>query len=528
MKNLTFLFAWLAGIISFSSCATDVEETTGTILGFVSDYAHPNTPLAGASVTINGKGLSKTTGSDGRYEFIDIEPGTYTLEGSADGYQTTTKQVTVYVRQTANCDIQLSKASSQVTVSPLTLAFGTDIDQLNFSITNQNSSAIQYSITGYPSCLSVSPASATVAAKGTQTVTVRVNRDQVDKEISTSLLVNVGNDSFAVSITIGYNAAQAKLSVSETLLDFGQQYSELQFSLKNTGTSGDIAWSIDDPSVACLSVSPDKGTLAMGKETKVTVRLDRTKMEADIQTFLTINAAGGSTSVQVLATIKGSGSGEPGDEPGGGTGDDNVVRNALYAYFTFNGEVKDLTETGITPTLSGTTFVDSYDGTKALKVPTSGSLSIPEGLIDQKNTSITFWAKDLYDGHVFHVENSSASSVYVLAVVDGCLRFVRKAYNCNYQFANMQSFGNGQLDGWHHIAIVASDSRKMLYVDSQLCDQLNENMNDEFNNGIRFTLGGSLERPYLNATTLIIDNLRVYKYRAITADEVSTIYNYEK
>ena len=178
--------------------------------------------------------------------------------------------------------------------------------------------------------------------------------------------------------------------------------------------------------------------------------------------------------------------------------------------------------------LNGTAFVDSYDGTQALKVPTSGVLSIPEGMIDQKNASITFWAKDLYDGHVFHVEDSRASSVYVLAVVDGCLRFVRRSYNCNVQFASMQSFGNGQLDGWHHIAIVASDSRKLLYVDSQLCDQLNEGMNDEFNNGIRFLLGGSLECPYLNATTLIIDNLRVYKYRAITAEEVSTIYNYEK
>ena len=305
MKGFFLLLASLAGILSFSACSSDEQVMPGTILGFVSDYAQRGTPLAGVSVTVNGKGLTKTTGSDGRYEFPDLDPGTYTLAASADGYQSTTKQVTVYAGQTANCDFQLSRAGSQVVVSPLTLAFGTDIDQLTFSISNQNSAALQYSITGYPSCLSVSPAAATVAAKGQQTVTVRVNRDLVDREISTSLLVNVGSDSYAVSVTIGYNAAQAKLSVSETLLDFGQQYSELQFTLKNTGTSGDIAWSIDDPSVPCLSVSPAKGTLAMGKEAHVTVRLDRTKMETDVQTFLTINAAGGSTSVQVLAHVQG-------------------------------------------------------------------------------------------------------------------------------------------------------------------------------------------------------------------------------
>ena len=307
MKRITSLIACLAGILCFLSCAKDVQDMTGTLHGFVSDYAQPNMPLAGVSVTVNGKGLSKTTGSDGRYEFPDLDPGTYTLSASADGYQTTTKQVTIYAGQTANCDFQLSRASSQVTVSPLTLAFGTDIDQLTLTISNNNSSSMQYSITGYPDCITVSPASATVAGKGKQTVTVRVNRDLVDKNISTSLLVNVGNDSYPVSVTIGHHEAQSKLSVSESLLDFGQQYSELQLTLKNTGTAGNISWSIDSPSVNCLTVNPDKGELAMGKEAKVTVRLDRTKMEADIQTFLTINAAGGSTSVQVLASKNSTG-----------------------------------------------------------------------------------------------------------------------------------------------------------------------------------------------------------------------------
>lgn len=520
--------ACLAGILCFLSCAKDVQDMTGTLHGFVSDYAQPNMPLAGVSVTVNGKGLSKTTGSDGRYEFPDLDPGTYTLSASADGYQTTTKQVTIYAGQTANCDFQLSRASSQVTVSPLTLAFGTDIDQLTLTISNNNSSSMQYSITDYPDCITVSPASATVAGKGKQTVTVRINRDLVDKNISTSLLVNVGNDSYPVSVTIGHHEAQSKLSVSESLLDFGQQYSELQLTLKNTGTAGNISWSIDAPSVNCLTVNPDKGELAMGKEAKVTVRLDRTKMEADLQTFLTINAAGGSTSVQVLASKKASGGDDNGGETGGEPEGENVVRNALYAYFTFNGEVKDLTETGVMFTDNTTTFTDSYNGSKALKITASGSLSVPEGMVDQKNSSVTFWAKDLYDGHVFHVENSGKNSVYVLAVVNGRIRFVRSEYNCTYLFDSMQSFSNTTLEGWHHIALVAADNRKLLYVDGLLCDQLTENINNKFNNGIRFVLGGSLQNPFLNATTLILDNLRIYKYRAITAEEVATIYNYEK
>ena len=539
MKKTIALMTFLLGIILISSCSKDEDVMTGTISGLVSDYAYANTPVAGASITLTGKGITKTTGSDGRFEFTNIEPGTYTIVASANGYKPTTKQVTVYAGQVINCDFQLSKAASNVEVSPLTLAFGTDNDQLTFTITNRNSSPLQYSISGYPSCLSVSPASATVAAKGTQTVTVRVNRDLVDKDISTSLLVNVGSDSYAVSVTIGHNATLEKLSVSETWLDFGQQYSELQFTLKNTGTSGDIAWSIDDPDVACLSVSPSKGTLAMGKEAKVTVRLDRTKMEADILTFLTINAAGGSASVLVQATMKGG----EGDN-GGGTGEDNVVLNGLYTYFTFNGETKDQTDTGLTATTKGTSFVNSYDGSQALKVSASGYLAITDGLIDQRNMSISFWVKDLYDGHVFHVVKSNNDNAFTLTMQDGALKFIATSYQLNYQYSNSTAFMHGSLNGWHMITLTSDFNTTTfatvttkLYVDGVFVDVVTEydnpysegeGMSDQknYNAGIKFVMGSSIKQA--NATTITIDNMRVYKHRAISADEVKQIFEFEK
>ena len=202
-------------------------------------------------------------------------------------------------------------------------------------------------------------------------------------------------------------------------------------------------------------------------------------------------------------------------------------KTELYAIYAFEGNTSCTGQATATGVVNKGTYVTGVDGNKALELEAGGYLSFPEGMIDQEYSSITFWAKDLYDGHVFHVENSSASSVYVLGVVDGCLRFVRKAYNCNYQFANMPSFGNATLHGWHHIALVASESRKTLYVDGTLCDQLTEDMNNEFNNGIRFVFGGSLNRPYLNGTLLTLDNLRIYR-GALSASAVKKIYDSEK
>ena len=533
MKRLFPFIICLMGMLSLAGCAKDEVVTTGTIVGLVSDYANANRPISGATVTLNGKGLTKTTGSDGRFEFADVDPGTYTLTASADGYATDSKQVTLVANQTVNCDFQLAKASSNVEITPLTLAFGTDNDQLTFTIKNNNSTALPYTITGYPAYITVTPTSATVAGKGTQTVTVRVNRDVITKDISTSLTVNIGSDSYTVAISIGYSNLTSKITLSESVLDFGQNYKELQFAIKNVGTAGNITWTIDQPTEACLSVSPIQGTTEMGKESKVTVKLDRTKMDDNLQTFITVKAAGGSTSVQVLATKDGSQGGNTGgdDNPGGGTdpdGGENIVRNALYAYFPFNDDANDVTETALIPSVSKVSYVESFNGSKALKIPADGSFIIPEGFIDQKNTSICFWAKDLFDGHVFHVVTTgSYNTGFSLAVTDGHLKFVRDPYYSMYRWGEFSSFISSTLEGWHHIAIISADNNKKLYVDGILSDQQTEN-NVDVQTGIRFVMGGNLSRPNLNATTIIMDNLRVYKYRAITADEVKEIYNYEK
>ena len=49
-----------------------------------------------------------------------------------------------------------------------------------------------------------------------------------------------------------------------------------------------------------------------------------------------------------------------------------------------------------------------------------------------------------------------------------------------------------------------------------------------YKTGIKFIMGGSLDRPDLPATSLTIDNFRVYKSRVLSDDEVRQIYNYEK
>lgn len=206
MKKFVLFFVGLIGLTLISSCAKDEENLNGKIAGLVTDYANANTPIAGATVTLNSKGLTKTTGADGRFEFTDITPGTYTLQIAANNYQATTKQVTVVAGQTANCDVQLTKSGASVEINPTTLTFGKGVEQLSFNITNNGTQSLTYSISNAPDFVEVSPASGTVAAKAKNAISVHVlNRSSITTNRNGQITVNVGNDSYVVSIAVTNN-----------------------------------------------------------------------------------------------------------------------------------------------------------------------------------------------------------------------------------------------------------------------------------------------------------------------------------
>ena len=203
MKKLILFFASIVGLALIAGCAKDEKNLNGTISGLVTDYTNANTPIAGATVTLNIKGLTKTTGNDGRFEFVNIEPGTYTLQITANNYQATTKQVTVYAGQIANCDVQLAKGAASVDISPVTLTFGKDVEQLSFTISNNGNQSLTFSISNAPDFIEVTPASGAVAAKSKQAVSVHViNRSSITTNRTGQLTVNVGNDSYIVSIAV--------------------------------------------------------------------------------------------------------------------------------------------------------------------------------------------------------------------------------------------------------------------------------------------------------------------------------------
>jgi hypothetical protein len=106
-KTILFLSACLLLLAAGSGCSKKERNLYATLYGLVTDYAD-NTPISGASVVLSPGSKTQTTGSDGRYEFADLDPQQYTVTVQKSGYATNRKTITAVVGEDAEANIPLT------------------------------------------------------------------------------------------------------------------------------------------------------------------------------------------------------------------------------------------------------------------------------------------------------------------------------------------------------------------------------------------------------------------------------------
>ena len=257
------VFAFVLSLLS--GCAKDEVVLTGSISGYVTDFTNANTAIAGASVTLSTKGLTKTTGNDGRFEFQDLEPGTYTLSVKANNYQTTTKQITVYAGQKATCDFQLEQEKINVEISPVNLVFGKDVDQLSFSISNNSNRDLAYTISNYLEYADVTPTTGTVRAKGSQAVSVKIrNRNAVNLDLNGQIIVNIGGDSYPVSLTVnGTSMIATTGDIAGIITDYANTNNPISGAIVSLTSTGQTKTTSSDGRYEFKELMPGKYTISV-------------------------------------------------------------------------------------------------------------------------------------------------------------------------------------------------------------------------------------------------------------------------
>ena len=176
--------------------------TTGSITGIVKDTDNGQL-IANCNITISPGGLSKTSSSQGRYEFSDLEPGEYTMTFAKSGYETASTYVTVTAGKVSTVDIFL-KSKSAFSLSEGSYDFG-DLEQSKtFYFFNNSDENCSFSILNIPDWLSFSKTEGTVNALGTESVVATVNRDYLSEgTFSQNITISYsGKTSGAVILTI--------------------------------------------------------------------------------------------------------------------------------------------------------------------------------------------------------------------------------------------------------------------------------------------------------------------------------------
>lgn len=94
------------GIILMSACQPVTYNTFGTISGTVVDYA-TGAPIQNATVTLSPSGKNAFTGSDGFFQFDELDPDNYKVYAQKEGYDTDSKSVNLHAGETENVTISL-------------------------------------------------------------------------------------------------------------------------------------------------------------------------------------------------------------------------------------------------------------------------------------------------------------------------------------------------------------------------------------------------------------------------------------
>ena len=217
------MFAVAASLLTMQACtektpANERGNIEGTVLDSETDQA-----ISGVNVNLVSNSntdfseQSKTTGSDGKFSFKDLEAGSYKLNFRKSGYADNGKNVTLGAGQTGSSDVSLTPVKSKISVTPSLMDFGRNDNFLPLEIRNGGQGALNWSIVEDLSWLSVNPISGTTASEPS-VVLITVDRSLIAEDTKTgSFMVNSNGGSVMVNVTVRKAAVQSKIDLSPSL-----------------------------------------------------------------------------------------------------------------------------------------------------------------------------------------------------------------------------------------------------------------------------------------------------------------------
>ena len=216
MKKYLYLFLGILFVCGIYQACTP-EDILGSIYGTVVDEA-TGEPIKSAGVELSPVGLKTVTGSEGQFEFRELDPGIYTLIITKTGYMDgVSHTIEVKPGQQAKGDVQIEKMPPALKVVDgnreeiSTLNFGSSVDDVSrsFSLFNNGYEKIEWQITINAKWIkSVSRTEGTLSAGATQSLLITIDRallNSGENKTTIHITSNSGNKQLIVIATNNFS-----------------------------------------------------------------------------------------------------------------------------------------------------------------------------------------------------------------------------------------------------------------------------------------------------------------------------------
>ena len=110
MKKIAILLSCALLLGVFTGCTKEEPNLYATIYGVITD-SETGEPIANASIVLAPSGKTQTSGTDGRFEFLNLDAAQYTVTVQKTGYQTNRKTVTAVAAEKTEANIPLTKSN---------------------------------------------------------------------------------------------------------------------------------------------------------------------------------------------------------------------------------------------------------------------------------------------------------------------------------------------------------------------------------------------------------------------------------
>ena len=188
--------AIITPIILVFGCGEPSGSESGEIFGHVLELGDDGRPVSNVMLALSPSGKSSITGSDGYYRFDSVDPGTYSISYSAQGYiNGEDRNIIVGPGKSIEHPIHIELEINNLQVQPEELDFGSNpqITTLSINILNKYTHSLTYEITNNCGWITtVKPDRGTLEYKGVASIIIVVDWGLMPiGENVTTLVLNV-------------------------------------------------------------------------------------------------------------------------------------------------------------------------------------------------------------------------------------------------------------------------------------------------------------------------------------------------